>query len=200
MTFIVVIFTVFYFRWKEGDNDPPPFKPPGEVTFDPSIKTPKQKIYLIQFQQLPGLGNPCCRKMWYAFRYVNADGRYGKLGPWSDIPVYSGAKDQPCIPMTPKCSGKCTNQYGNVVECVPLGEESCLMNLPRIGVLEELDYRINDGKHYAVIHRQFDSLDLESEGEAIGILTKGSPYSGVTYWWDDYMSSSQNSDSYCDVC
>jgi hypothetical protein len=173
---------------------PPPWRPPQETSFDPSITTPSQTLYLLSFSYQPLLGNPtCCQKMWYAFRYVNQDGRYGNLGPWTTVPVQAGGKIQPCLPPTPTygpCGKLCRQNDGTSLPCVLTGFDSCYCNLPVIGVPQELDYTVNRGEWSAVIHRQVGEFDGNSQGQPIGMLI-GHPNDqrGGLYSWDDVLFS-----------
>lgn len=170
---------------------------PVEKNFDPNIITPSQPIFLTKFSFSPMLGNACCRPMWYAFRYVTTDGNYGKFGPWTNIPVRAGGLNQPCI--NNDCSTKCLIN-GESQYCVLTGNPSCECNRPEIGVMKELDYNTKLGHYYAVIHRQLDSFDPDSEGRPIGILIP-SPFDprGIKYFWVDTLYN-ENDGSGCDFC
>jgi hypothetical protein len=193
----------------------PPWQPPQEVKFDPSIATPQQNLYLLQFINNPMGGPRCCKKMWYAFRYVNADGRYGALGSWTTLPVFAGAKVLPCIPesvsgelevvgteresslCSPRvdpayggCGRQCTLPGGKTGPCVSVGNQSCSNNRPTIGITSELDYVVNRGDWYAVLHRQLDRFDPTSEGEPVGFLIgHDADQTGGTYSWPDVAFS-----------
>ena len=173
----------------------PPWSPPAEVTFDPSIITPKQELFLLMFINNPLGGPRDCKKMWYSIRYVNADGRYGPLGPWTTLPVFAGAKVLPCIPDSdPSSYGQCGKQCvlpgGKTGPCVSVGNASCSNNRPTIGTIEELDYTVNRGEWYAVIHRQLDRFDPSSEGQPIGFLIgHEADQTGGKYSWPDVAFS-----------
>jgi hypothetical protein len=175
---------------------------PNENVFDPNIKRPDFPLYLTQFSYSPLLGNACCRKMWYAFRYVRADGNYGPLSPWTTIPVQAGAKTQPCLngPPPKGCKAQCLNASSGIGPCVLVGPESCHCNRPEIGITQELDYNIRLGEYFAVIHRQMDNFDPSDEGRQIGTLL---PYytneRGITYTFPDILYN-ENDGSDCDLC
>jgi len=213
----------------------PPWSPPAEIKFDPSITTPVQNLYLLSFIDNPLGGPRCCKKMWYAFRYVNSDGRYGPLGPWTTAPVFAGAKLLPCIPdshiresvsrdtffrmercdasvtsfpnfepdstlygdieqnTTPiygGCGKRCVLPGGKTGPCVSVGNASCSNNRPVIGTIDELDYTVNRGDWYAVIHRQLNQFDPTSEGQPIGFLIgHEADQTGGRYSWADIAFS-----------
>jgi hypothetical protein len=168
----------------------PPWQPPAEIRFDPSITTPTQNLWLLMFTFNPMGGPRCCKKMWYSFRYVNTDGRYGRLGPWTSLPVFAGAKQLPCIPSNRNCSKQCVLAGDTTGPCVSVGNHSCKNNRPVIGTVDELDYTVNTGSWYAVIHRQVDIFDPNSEGQPIGFLIgHQSDQTGGRYSWVDVAFS-----------
>lgn len=200
---LMIVYAVqFYFTvmvWLNSSSPRPPWSPPAEVTYDPSITVPDQQLYLLQFA-FDSMGGPrCCKKMWYSFRYVNSDGRFGGLGPWTSLPVFAGAKQLPCIPSHPKCDVQCVLPGGKTGPCVSVGNYSCNANRPVIGTVAELDYQVNRGDWYAVIHRQLDFLDPNSQGTPIGFLIgPRQDQTGGLYSWVD-IAFSDGLDSGC-VC
>jgi hypothetical protein len=188
--YLVQVYVLVKIVWKKKK---PHWTPPPEIVFDPTITTPSQNLYLLQFTFDPMGGPRCCKKMWYSFRYVNTDGRYGALGTWTTIPVYAGAKTLPCIPPTPpklECGLRCVLPGGRTGPCVPTGNDSCNSNRPVVGVVNELDYQVNKGQWYAVIHRQTDQFDPTSEGTPIGfLLGSQDPQNGGLYSWPDVVFS-----------
>nr|WQM87141.1 hypothetical protein [Marseillevirus cajuinensis]WRK65113.1 transmembrane domain containing protein [Marseillevirus futianmevirus] len=64
--------------WENKDGS---FK---EVKFDSSVPTPTEKPSLLQFGKADQNQPLWCIPTWYSVRYVDQNGNYGKIGPWSD--------------------------------------------------------------------------------------------------------------------
>jgi hypothetical protein len=59
-----------------------------------------------------------------------------------------------------------------------------------IGTISELDYTVNTGDWYAVIHRQVNQLDPSAEGQPVGFLIgRQSDQTGGRYSWPDVAFS-----------
>lgn len=189
ISIIILIYTIQFFLHKKKSSIPSFL--PKETIYDPTIKTPLQNIYLLMFTFDPFAGETCCRKMWYSFRYVNQDGRFGKMGKWTTLPVYAGAKILPCAPSNNGCKEtRCTLPGGRSGYCVPTGYNSCKCNRPVLGVVDDLDYPVNKGEWYAVLHRQLDTFDPESQGIPVGFLIGNqNPQMGGKYSWPDVAFS-----------
>lgn len=157
-----------------------------ETSKDPSIPTPSNQLYLVSFTYNSADGYPYCKPMWYAIRMVRlSDGKYGDMGPWTSIPVQSGATRQPCLP------GGCSEE-------VLTGPASCNANRPVVGTPDELPRTLKEG-YVANVHRQVGTFDQSSEGEIVGMLI---PFVGlgVKYSWTDLLMPTNSSEYTCPSC
>lgn len=178
---------------------------------DKSIPKPTAQPYLRSFVT-QGQGYPFCNPVWYAFRYVrNKDGGYGPLSDWSGynpsspkdipLPIFSGAKTFPCIPVK-----------GSTDSCaatgVKTGAESCAFNNPTISILNKLDFNVNyasaDG-YTLNVHRQVagDSKDFDftDEGDIVGSfavnLDPEGPYNIIANFIDAVYNPNSTTSSSC---
>lgn len=136
---VIAAFGIFAFE-KDWKPKLKPWENPNgsykEKKMDESIPTPTETPTLIQFGQ--GNGPLWCIPTWYSVRYVDQNGNYGKMGPWSTKPVMSSCKDS----------------Y--------LGCSSCGSTLPMISIPSA------NSKFSANVHRQSSVFHPSLEGEIVG--------------------------------
>ncbi|ALX27507.1 hypothetical protein GMAR_ORF133 [Golden Marseillevirus] len=89
---VIAFFGIFRFEKDWKPTIPPWENPDGsfkEVKFDQTIPTPENSPVLAQFGKADNNQPLWCIPTWYAVRYVDQNGNYGKLGPWSQEIVSS---------------------------------------------------------------------------------------------------------------
>jgi hypothetical protein len=137
---------------------------------------------------------PPCQPTWYAFRYVRLnDGGYGPLSVWNG-PVYSGAPQLPCYPLS--------GTSGNNLTCggtlIQTGSSSCQFNQPTLITMDTLQYDTYSGDYIANVHRYIgtsltDIPTPEDEGTIIGnLLQIPTNQVGWTSFWVDVTCSQAN--------
>ncbi|AHA46095.1 hypothetical protein ISTM_197 [Insectomime virus] len=89
---VIAFFGIMTFEKDWKPKIPPWENPDGsfkEVKFDSTIPTPEEKPALAQFGKAESDQPLWCIPTWYSVRYVDQNGNYGKLGPWSEEIVSS---------------------------------------------------------------------------------------------------------------
>lgn len=104
------------------------------------VETPSQTLIISKFGAAGGA--PWCIPTWYALRYIDGDGNYGDLGPWSSEVV----------------AGKHVSGGG------------CSANLPQLEPENIITFASQSSGYNTNIHRQYQKLDTSSEGEIVGML------------------------------